>query len=104
MSPGKQADGASNHDFEKVSSSSLLRIFSQQQLTTREQGTVTNTGNVAHKGNDDKALELLAAHHIDFDPNSAEAKRVLRKIDMRIMPMCFFVYILMLMASAKAPF
>lgn len=47
----------------------------------------------------DKALGLLATHHVDFDSNSAEAKRVLRKIDMRIMPMVFIVYLLQLMAS-----
>ncbi|KAH8668911.1 permease of the major facilitator superfamily [Xylariales sp. PMI_506] len=44
----------------------------------------------------DKALELLAHHHVDFDPNSPEAKRVLRKIDWRIMPMIFTIYLLQL--------
>jgi hypothetical protein len=48
----------------------------------------------------DKALDLLAHHHVDFDPNSAEAKRVLRKIDWRIMPMIFTIYLLQLMARA----
>jgi len=47
----------------------------------------------------DKALALLSTHHITFDPNSAEAKRVLRKIDMRIMPMVFTVYLLQLMVN-----
>jgi ACS family allantoate permease-like MFS transporter len=45
----------------------------------------------------DKALDLLAHSHVAFDPNSAEAKRVLRKIDMRIMPMIFAIYLLQLM-------
>jgi hypothetical protein len=49
----------------------------------------------------DKALGLLATHHVAFNPNSAEAKRVLRKIDMRIMPMIFTVYLLQLMVSAR---
>lgn len=40
----------------------------------------------------DKALDLLQRHRIDFDPNSDEAKRVLRKIDRRIMPMIFTIY------------
>lgn len=48
----------------------------------------------------DKALGLLAAHHVDFDPNSVEAKRVLRKIDMRVMPLIFTVYLLQLMVIA----
>ncbi|KAH8898697.1 MFS general substrate transporter [Thozetella sp. PMI_491] len=43
----------------------------------------------------DKALELLSAQ-IDFDPNSAEAKAVLRKIDLKIIPMVLVVYTLML--------
>jgi len=50
--------------------------------------------NLAHK---DKALALLEKRHIAFDHNSPEAKRVLRKIDMRIMPMLFFSYVFMLM-------
>ncbi|KAI2602046.1 major facilitator superfamily domain-containing protein [Hypoxylon sp. NC1633] len=47
----------------------------------------------AHK---DKALALLSHNHVNFDPNSPEARRVLRKIDMRIMPMVFAVYLFML--------
>lgn len=46
-----------------------------------------------------KALELLAAHHVDFDANSEEAKRVLQKIDMRIMPMVLGIYLLQLMVA-----
>ncbi|RMJ14235.1 hypothetical protein CDV36_006062 [Fusarium kuroshium] len=63
-----------------------------------EKGTVTKTKFHPQAASKDKARELLAAHNIDFNPDSPEAKRVLRKIDMRIMPMCFFVYVLMLMA------
>ena len=47
----------------------------------------------AHK---DKALALLSHNHVDLDPNSPEARRVLRKIDMRILPMIYAVYIFML--------
>jgi ACS family allantoate permease-like MFS transporter len=52
----------------------------------------------------DKALSLLATHHVNFDPNSTEAKRVLRKIDMRIMPMVFVVYMLQLMDKNSLSF
>ncbi|PMD62759.1 MFS general substrate transporter, partial [Hyaloscypha bicolor E] len=52
----------------------------------------------------DKALGLLATHHVNFDPNSTEAKRVLRKIDMRIMPMVFVVYMLQLMDKNSLSF
>lgn len=44
----------------------------------------------------DKALALLAASHVEFDPNSEEAKAVLRKIDFRVMPILLIVYVLML--------
>lgn len=44
----------------------------------------------------DKALALLADNDVEFDPQSPEAKRVLRKIDYRIMPILLAVYILML--------
>ncbi|VUC32427.1 unnamed protein product [Clonostachys rosea] len=44
----------------------------------------------------DKALALLAENDTEFDPKSAEAQRVLRKIDTRIMPLVLSVYILML--------
>lgn len=47
-------------------------------------------------GAQDKALALLSENDTDFDPNSEEAKRVLRKIDYRIMPILLVVYILML--------
>ncbi|KAK8858804.1 hypothetical protein IAR55_003034 [Kwoniella newhampshirensis] len=46
----------------------------------------------------DATLNLLSAHHVvSFDPNSPEAKRVLRKIDWHIMTMVFSVYCLQLM-------
>lgn len=44
----------------------------------------------------DKALALLADNDVVFDPDSDEAKRVLRKIDYRVMPILLTVYILML--------
>ncbi len=51
-----------------------------------------------------KALELLSRHHeITFDPKSPEARRVLRKIDRRIMPMIFAIYLLQLMVSCGSP-
>lgn len=49
----------------------------------------------------DKALDLLRRHNIDFDPDSDEAKRVLRKIDWRIMPMIFTIYLLQLMVGGS---
>jgi hypothetical protein len=49
----------------------------------------------------DKALGLLTANHVAFDPNSAEAERVLRMIDWRILLMIFTVYVLMLMVSSN---
>jgi ACS family allantoate permease-like MFS transporter len=52
----------------------------------------------------DKALALLSTHHVAFDSNSAEAKRVLRKIDMRIMPMVFTIYLLQLMDKNSLSF
>ncbi|KAF7514887.1 hypothetical protein G7054_g14914 [Neopestalotiopsis clavispora] len=52
----------------------------------------------------DKALDLLQRHRIDFDPNSDEAKRVLRKIDRRIMPMIFTIYLLQLMDKNSLSF
>ncbi|OKL55455.1 hypothetical protein UA08_09276 [Talaromyces atroroseus] len=51
-----------------------------------------------------KALHLLANRPLDFDPNSPEAKRVLRKIDMRIMPMVLGVYLLQLMDKNSLSF
>ncbi|KAL4879451.1 permease of the major facilitator superfamily [Aspergillus karnatakaensis] len=52
----------------------------------------------------EKALDLLATHHVDFDPDSLEAKRVKRKIDLRIMPMIFIVYLLQLMDKNSLSF
>ena len=52
----------------------------------------------------DKALGFLASHHVDFDPNSAEAKRVLRKIDMRVMPIAFTLYLLQLLDKNSLSF
>ncbi|KAH7035965.1 permease of the major facilitator superfamily [Microdochium trichocladiopsis] len=52
----------------------------------------------------DKALELLANHNVEFHADSPEAKRVLRKIDWRIMPMIFTVYLLQLMDKNSLSF
>ncbi|KAB8214636.1 major facilitator superfamily domain-containing protein [Aspergillus novoparasiticus] len=45
----------------------------------------------------DKATALLMNHTIEFSPSSLEAKRVLRKIDLRIMPLVIIIYTIMLM-------
>lgn len=60
---------------------------------------MTAYGEATAGGPKDKALDLLANHAVAFDPNSEVAKRVLRKIDMRIMPMIFTVYLLQLMVG-----
>ena len=39
---------------------------------------------------------MLANRDVVFDPKSAEAKAVLRKIDLHIMPVLLLVYMLML--------
>lgn len=51
-----------------------------------------------------KSLDLLNNHHVDFDPTSPEAKRVLKKIDRRIMPLVFFIYVLMLVDKNSLSF
>ncbi|KAJ5580011.1 major facilitator superfamily domain-containing protein [Penicillium hispanicum] len=52
----------------------------------------------------DKALALLAEHHVSFDPSSPEAKRVLQKIDYRIMPLIIGIYTLMLVDKNSLSF
>lgn len=52
----------------------------------------------------DKALDFLASHHVAFDPHSPEAKRVLRKIDMKIMPIAFTLYLLQLLDKNSLSF
>lgn len=47
----------------------------------------------------DKALQLLSQSNVTFDPESPEAKRVLQKIDRRILPMIYIVYLFMLVVS-----
>lgn len=65
--------------------------------------TTFSTHGVDPKGaQKDKALALLAENKIAFDPNSAEAKRVKRKIDLHLMPLVFFVYCLQLMVRVIA--
>jgi hypothetical protein len=46
-----------------------------------------------------KALNFLASHQNDIDLDSPEAKRVLRKIDMRIMPLVLGIYVLQLLVG-----
>ncbi|RDW87916.1 hypothetical protein BP5796_03610 [Coleophoma crateriformis] len=75
-----------------------MSIAGEPALTSSD----TEKGHVIITSN--KALDLLATHHVDFDPNSAAAKRVLRKIDMRIMPMVFTVYLLQLMDKNSLSF
>ncbi|KAF7560364.1 hypothetical protein G7046_g3780 [Stylonectria norvegica] len=75
-----------------------------------EKGEVVTYGDDATRahghnhGHKDKALDLLENHHVAFDENSAESKRVLRKIDMRMMPMIFGVYCLQLMDKNSLSF
>jgi len=64
-------------------------------------GKIADIGIDVEAAAKDKALGLLTANHVAFDPNSAEAKRVLRMIDWRILPMVFTVYVLMLMVSSN---
>ena len=52
----------------------------------------------------DRALALLSEHHVAFDPNSPEAKRVLQRIDHRIMPLILVVYTLMLVDKNSLSF
>lgn len=52
----------------------------------------------------DKALNILSQNQVDFDPNSDEAKRVLRKIDRRIMPIIWLIYLLQLMDKNSLSF
>ncbi|KAK5116841.1 hypothetical protein LTR85_009101 [Meristemomyces frigidus] len=51
-----------------------------------------------------KALDLLAHHHVNGGPHSLEAKLVLKKIDYRIMPLIFCVYVLMLVDKNSLSF
>ncbi|KKK21935.1 hypothetical protein P175DRAFT_0529322 [Aspergillus ochraceoroseus IBT 24754] len=67
-------------------------------------GTHHDSGVDQKRAAQDKALNLLAEHHVDFDPNSSEAKRVLRKIDMRILPMTIAIYTFMLMDKNSLSF
>jgi hypothetical protein len=48
----------------------------------------------AQAASKDKAIGLLATNHIAFAPNSVEAKRVLRKVNLRIVPMVLCVHTL----------
>ncbi|KAF3062064.1 hypothetical protein GL218_03970 [Daldinia childiae] len=67
-------------------------------------GSITEVKVDARAASKDKARQLLLNHNVNFEPNSVEAKRVLRKIDMRIMPMCFCVYLLMLLDKSGLSF
>jgi ACS family allantoate permease-like MFS transporter len=76
----------------------MLKKLQNQVIMSASAGVDVNS--VGHS----KAQELLAHHHVDFDPDSAEAKRVLRKIDMRLMPMIFMIYLLQLMDKNSLSF
>jgi MFS transporter, ACS family, allantoate permease len=75
-----------------------------RRLTDGQQEVDSEAGQVIAVGKHDKALDLLAENHIDFDPESDDAKRLLRKIDWRIMPMVFTVYLLQLMDKNSLSF
>jgi len=74
------------------------------KLTTDRQHVDTEACQVIDSAKTDKALELLANNHIDFNPESEEARRLLRKIDWRLMPMIFTVYLLQLMDKNSLAF
>lgn len=52
----------------------------------------------------DKALNLPTQNHVLFDPNLEEAKHVRQKIDRRIMPLIFTVYLLQLLDKNSLSF
>ncbi|GES60113.1 MFS general substrate transporter [Aspergillus terreus] len=56
------------------------------------------------KARKSKALNFLASHQNDIDLDSPEAKRVLRKIDMQIMPLVLGIYVLQLLDKNSLSF
>ncbi|KAH6682740.1 permease of the major facilitator superfamily [Halenospora varia] len=76
----------------------------EKSKTLAEVGKDFAVGDVVDVPDKNKALDLLANHAIDFDPNSPEAKRVLRKIDKMVMPIIFMVYLLQLMDKNSLSF
>jgi hypothetical protein len=102
-------------DIEKVCAESILDMHATVvvkrwlryavKIHGGEGGAISELVGVDEKqAQKDKALNLLSQHHVDFDPNSDEAKRVLRKIDMRIMPIIWFMYLLQLMDKNSLSF
>ncbi|OOQ89533.1 vitamin H transporter [Penicillium brasilianum] len=67
------------------------------EIPTAEEDVEQTAGDYINMASRDKALNLLTTRHISFDPQSPDAKRVRRKIDMRIMPLIFVIYCLQLM-------
>ncbi|KAM0752592.1 MFS general substrate transporter [Meredithblackwellia eburnea MCA 4105] len=62
-----------------------------------EAGTAVLPAGVDLQGSKhDAALDLLTTHHIKFDPESPEAIAVRKKIDRRLMPLLYAVYLLQL--------
>ncbi|KAJ4375340.1 hypothetical protein N0V83_002426 [Neocucurbitaria cava] len=68
------------------------------------EGTSEKIGVDIEQAKRDKALALLAAQHVEFDYDSPESKAVLRKIDLRIIPMVLSVYVMMLVDKNSLSF
>lgn len=75
-------------------------IRSQVQVVKLDPTVLANAGVDVQQAFRDKALDILTHHSAsDVDLNSTEAKKVLRKIDMWLMPMMIVVYWLQLLVS-----
>ncbi|PYH84597.1 permease of the major facilitator superfamily [Aspergillus uvarum CBS 121591] len=82
-----------------------LRMKPAKAENSNLQGDIeTLPGDYANFADRDKALSLLVDRSDAFDADSSEAKRVRRKIDMRIMPMIFVIYCLQLMDKNSLSF
>jgi MFS transporter, ACS family, allantoate permease len=53
---------------------------------------------------DNRALSLLQAIGGDFDPNSEETKKIVKKIDLIVLPLLCAIYTLMLMDKSSLSF
>lgn len=71
-------------------------VFSSKVVQPVVENEVDNINLRNRNTEQDKALALLAVDHARIDPKSSEAKAVLRKIDLRVMPILLVVYTLML--------
>lgn len=72
------------------------RCYAFQAVTSIDEGQIHDIGLKSDNIKHDKALALLTNRDVVFDNKSGEAKAVLRKIDLHIMPVLLLVYMLML--------